>query len=510
MAAEALYEVLTFSRENLCAALANKHVAAEILLKEPKTTYVGDYLKAVGAESIVVEHQYIDGDYLDDYSQYYAKCFQDYSRKCKRLHFFSAALSRQEFDDAVKGSLDHAQCNRIRDAYLGFVVARPLPNAVIGRTALKTYPPDSGRRHYTATRRYQVSLFGLDLQVNSLAFQEQDNVLAACATVALWCSFHKTADLFGTPIPTPAQITNSANEFVRNSRPLPSHGLNIQQICNAIRAIGLDPEVVSVNASLPLVSLIYGHLRLGLPVILVADIEGVGHHAIALNGYSINPASVMSCEVDPKSQSIPMTGLRINEFYGHDDQIGPFSRVVIKPSATIGKKVYPVVFEGSWKDGTTGKLLAIYPEMVIIPVYHKVRVTFVDVQAWLNRLHALLSLFLKGATNVVWDVRLTTVNEFKKALRDSRPTDTVRQKLLFTGLPKYMWQATLSAGGVELLECLVDATDIMQSAPFVVLHWHNSDLKVAARDALSEPSLHDALWKVLTPRFAELLKSKVN
>jgi hypothetical protein len=154
--------------------------------------------------------------------------------------------------------------------------------------------------------------------------------------------------------------------------------------------------------------------------------------------------------------------------------------------------------------------LAIYPEMVVIPVYHKVRVTFVDVQAWLNRLHALVNLFLKGTTGVIWDVRLTTVNEFKKALRDSKPTDIVRQKLLFTGLPKYMWQATLSADGVELLECLVDATDIMQSAPFVVLHCYNSDLQAAVHDALSEPSLHDALWKLLTPRFAELLKSKVN
>ena len=503
------YEVLPFSHESVCEALANKLASREMLLNEPKTIYLGGYLKAIGAETIIVEHDYIDGDYLDDYSQYYAKCFQGYNRKCNRLHFFSTPVSSQELGSAVTGSPDESQCDRLRKAYLGFVVARPLPEAVIGRTALKTYPSDGGRRHYTATRPYAVSLFGLDLGVRSLAFQEQDNVLAACATVALWCSFHKTSDLFGNPIPTPAQITTSANEVVHHARPLPSHGLNIQQICNAIRTVGLDPEVVSVNGSLPLVSLVYGHLSVGLPVILIAEIEGVGHHAITLNGYSISPAPVMACEVDPNAASIPMTGLRINEFYGHDDQIGPFCRMVIKPSATIGKKTYPVVFEGSWKDKRTGKLLAIYPEMVVIPVYHKVRVTFVDVQTWLTRLHALVNLFLKGATEVAWDVRLTTVNEYKRALRAAKPTDPMRQKLLFAGLPKYMWRATLSAGGIDLLECLVDATDIMQSAPFLVVLWYSAALKAEVREALSEPSLHDALWTLLTPRFAEMLKSTI-
>jgi hypothetical protein len=502
------YRLLPFSHENLCSALSNSHTSLEVLLGEDKTRYLSDYLVTLGAKTLVVEHDYVDGDYLDDFSKYYAKCFQSYARKCQRLHFFAVEITDTQLQNAIDGELDSASTERIREGYLGFVVARPLPDAVIGRTILKTYPPDSGRRHYTCTRSYNSNLFGLELTVRSLPFQEQDNVLAACATVALWCSFHKTAELFGTPIPTPAQITSSANEVVHHTRPVPSHGLNIQQICNAIRSVGLDAEVVIVNSNLPVASLAYAHLCHGLPVILIATIEGVGRHAIALTGYSINPAPVMTCEVDPKAQSIPMTGLRINEFYGHDDQIGPFCRVVIKPSASIGTTTYPVVFESSWKDKKSGKFLTIYPEMVVIPVYHKIRVTFVDVQTWITRLHAVVNLFLKSAGRLEWDLRLITVNDYKKSLRDSKPRDPVRRQLLVTGLPKYMWRASLHANGTELMECLVDATDMMQSAPFQIILWHSDTLKDEVHKALVEPSLRDVLRQVLTPHFAEMLIRK--
>lgn len=499
------YEVRAFSHESLCAALSNPHTSLEILADADKIRYLSDYLLAVQVRTIVIENEYIDGDYLDDFSNYYVKCFKTYERKCRRLHFFSVDLTSEQLSQAITASSDSAEVKKIQSAYLGFVVARPLPDAVIGRTALKTYPADGGRRNYTCTRLYTVNLFGVELSVRSLVFQEQDNVLAACATVALWCSFHKTAELFGTTVLTPAQITTFANQVVNHARPIPSHGLSIQQICNAIRHVGLDPEVVLVNKGLPVPSLVYGHLSHGLPVILIATIEGQGRHAIALNGYSINPAPVHACEVDPKVPCLPMTGLRINEFYGHDDQIGPFSRVIIKPSTTVGTATYPVVFESSWKDKTSGKYLALYPEMIVVPVYRKIRVTFVDVQQWLTRLHALLSILLKGSGRLEWDVRLTTVNEYKKELRDSTLAEATRSELLLTSLPRYMWCAVLAVDDVILLECLVDATDMMQSAPFLVMLWHNEDLKAAVHTHLLDPSLRDVLRRTLTPRFAEMV-----
>jgi hypothetical protein len=500
------YVLVSFSHDNLCAGISNPHISSGILSGQAKIKYLSDYLAAIGCRTIIVENEYIDGDYLDDFSNYYVKCFKTYDRKCKRLHFFSVDITDEEFQAIVVSVDDEAAHKRVTDAYLGFSVARPLPDAVIGRTALKTYPSDNGRRNYTCTKCYKVSLFGIELVVESLVFQEQDNVLAACATVALWCSFHKTAQLFGTPIPTPAQITTFANHVVNHVRPIPSHGLNIQQICNAIRSVGLDPEVIVVNSGVPVPSLVYGHLKFGLPVILIANVEGVGMHAIAITGYSINATPAVACEVEPNSQCIPMSGLRINEFYGHDDQIGPFCRVVVKPSAVAQSRTYPVIFESSWKDPKTGKFLALYPEMIVVPVYNKVRVTFLDVQKWLTRLHALLGIFLKTAGRLEWDLRLTSINEYKSFLRDSNFDEGSRRNLLLSTFPKYMWRATLRANDIDLLDCLVDATDMMQSAPFHVMIWHSQALKAEVHKALIDPSLADVLRATLTARFAELLK----
>jgi hypothetical protein len=91
---------------------------------------------------------------------------------------------------------------------------------------------------------------------------------------------------------------------------VPSHGLNLHQICNSIRHVGLEPEVVQVGPDTPLVSLIYGHLAMGLPVLVLAQIDGLGGHAITLVGYSLSSSKVRSEEVAPGHSSIPMRGLR--------------------------------------------------------------------------------------------------------------------------------------------------------------------------------------------------------
>ena len=44
--------------------------------------------------------------------------------------------------------------------------------------------------HNLLDREYKVSLFGIDLAINTIAFQEQDRVVSACATSALWSMYH--------------------------------------------------------------------------------------------------------------------------------------------------------------------------------------------------------------------------------------------------------------------------------------------------------------------------------
>lgn len=503
------FVVRPFTPDNLYEGLSNELMAATVVAAYPRAKYLAAYLATIQAQTIVVENEYTDGDYLDDFASYYVKCFHPYLRRCTRLHFFSTTFDEQRLKQLILDELPEDEAKGIRESYLGFVVARPLPDAIIGRTVLKTYDSDCDRRQYPCARPYDANLFGVKLSVRSLAFQEQDSVLAACATVALWSAFHKLTTMFGTPAPTPVEITRVANQINLPSRPVPSHGLNLQQICNSIRHVGLEPEVVQVGPNTPLVSLIYGHLAMGLPVLLLAQIDGVGGHAITLVGYSLRPAKMLPQEVAAGHSSIPLRGLRIDKFYGHDDQFGPFGRIEIGPGAQYaGRLDCPVTFRGTWTN-QAGVQLNLYPEVIVVPVYHKIRLTFLDVVQWLTRLNSLLDAILTGPTpkpDVEWDAHLITTNDFKERLKGSGLGKDRLEKLLLLQHPRFIWYVGLSLNGTLALDLLIDATDMARSFPIYKAIWRDAGLYAAFDAALNAPANQAILASVLTPRFVDFLK----
>ena len=65
---------------------------------------------------------------------YYVKCFQAYPRRCVRLHFFETIFDEHKLKSLILSDLPEVEVTAIRESYLGFVVGRPLPEAIIGRT----------------------------------------------------------------------------------------------------------------------------------------------------------------------------------------------------------------------------------------------------------------------------------------------------------------------------------------------------------------------------------------
>jgi hypothetical protein len=499
------FSVLPFNSDNLFQSFCSARCSIDEVRQRESVDYLFRYLTDLGAKSIVVEDGYTDGDYLEDFASYYVRCFEQYERRCKRLHFSATEITLEQFERLILStSIDERKA--FAASYLGFVVARPLPNAIVGRTMLRTYESAGGRRNYLAVRDYPAQLFGLDLSVQTLPFQEQDSVLAACATVALWSAFHKTAHLFGTSAPRPALITRSANNVANQFRPIPSHGLSIQQMCHAIREVGLESELVTAGPNVPFVSLLYGHLHSGLPVVLVVDIEGRGRHAVTLTGYSLRNERVLGQEVASGAHAIPMIGLRIDEFYAHDDQIGPFARMTVKPPSIDS----PVLFEGSWKDSDTGKTLTMTPVVAIVPVYNKIRVTFIDVQKWLTRLTRVLRLLLPEDAEFEWDLHLVTTNDLKRRIVSEVLPDRDRKRILFKQQPRFMWRALLVHGSTPLMELLVDATDMERSFPIHDGIWRHDDFRERLQILLGAEQLQELLSKHLTNRFLAFLKNSVS
>jgi hypothetical protein len=494
-----VFEILELNRDNLARALSNKFCSEANVKRNSRFRYLLHYLthEEVDVKMIIVENEYTDGDYLDDYSSYYVKSFPNYERRCKRLHLFSMVVSNEQFVSIVIGRAADDLTEEFKKAYKGYVIARPLPDAIIGRTALATYPTNDGRRHYPCIKKCKANLFGIELSVESLEYQQQDAVLAACATVSLWCCFHKTNELFQTPILTPANITRLANEVAYDTRSIPSQGLLVGQINNAIIRNDLVAEIIPVNSDTPLLPLLYGYMRFGLPVILGIDIEKRDLHAITLAGYSIGKKRRYSSK--QTAGLIPFKADWIEKFYAHDDQIVPFTRIWVKRSPRKGGGI---IFDGSWED-EKGSLLDLTPVVVIIPIYHKIRVNFIDVQKRLYLLNTLSKANpalarMVEPTKVAWDIHLISNNELKKEIKQY-PTKDFKglEETLLQQHPRFIWRAVLYKGSERMLELLADATDTPKSVLFYRVLWHKPTLKkelLRSLDILEEKGELESLF----------------
>jgi hypothetical protein len=204
-------------------------------------------------------------------------------------------------------------------------------------------------------------------------------------------------------------------------------------------------------------------------------------------------------------------GLRIDKLFAHDDQVGPFSRIEATPSSTIGDTVFPITFRGSWTDGVSGKKLNMYPTVVIVPVYRKIRVTFWDVYKRLYRLNALMGVMVPPQAEVEWDIHLRTLNEYKSQLRSSILAQSEdSRKTLLAEHPRFMWRAILRINGQPQLELLADATDMPRAFPFYHLSWLDQSFKAVLQKVLNLSEIRTKLEEVLTPRFFDFLKQRVD
>lgn len=477
-------ELLPFDENAFYGALANPRITPAEIKQHAQASYLYRYLTYLKTQVIVVEREYIDGDYLDDFANYYVKSFEQFERRCTRLHFFSQQWTAKSLLDALRATTPPES---LQESYLGFVVARPLPEAIIGRTELKTYPLDGDRRHYPATKTYDVHLYGTTLTVDTLAFQEQNTVLAACATVSLWSAFHKTADLFGTAAPTPAQITRAANAGVYSARPLPSKGLSLQQMARAVREVGLEPEVFQCGPTLPLLSLLVGYVELGIPPILGLHVEGVGLHAVAVAGYSIKTTTAVH-KRETYSRGVPLRriGLRVDELFVHDDGHGPFAKIEaeVQPDQTLGA----IVFKGTWINPSTKTPALLTPTWVMVPVYHKIRLTFLDVQEWITRLSWVLNTMLTNPGDAEWVVSLSTTNRVKQEIKGSTLAVDEIERVLVEQQPRFVWRARMDLFGKPWVELLLDATGMARSHPFFDILFYDPGLRSRMSQVLQRPT----------------------
>ncbi len=429
-----------------------------------QVTYLGVYLSSLGCKSVVSESHYIDRDYIHDMALFYSRSLRCYPNFCQRLHFFTEDFDLEAWKRMVTDTGNYDEKTQfLQKAYLGYCVVRPLPGSPIGRTVLVTFGPTTptDTRSFDAVRDYDVHLGGFKLTIRGLAFQQQDQGVSACATTALWSSLNKVAQLEALAIPTPAEITQAASRYLlAEGRALPSEGLNINQICEAIRGSGLQPLVSrSVSFDQDCAQL-HGYIRSGLaPVLAIQPVQGGSAHAVCAVGLKIG-------EVAP--QTTPTLNYRdaataVRAVYIHDDRLGPYAAAELTPWTIPKTPVSPArIATGlriQWPDKVDAEQCILLA--VIVPMPTKLRMSIPRVRWFaLHLAQAIGDEFTEFAKQVVFACRYRFATEYRSEAHQLGLTDPGLYLLnCETVLSRYVGLIELSINEEPLFDVLLDATE---------------------------------------------------
>lgn len=288
------------------------------------TTALGDILEKIEglkATSALLEVEYVDPDYRDEFVHYYAFTYRSLPTRCARLHFFRR-----------RDGGDH---------YLGFCVLRPIGEHPVCRTMI--VPPDELERYVSCTVSTTVHPLGRELQVRGFPFMEQDAQYGSCAHASIWMVslYHHLAH--GAPRRLMSDITRGAAARTELLRTAPSQGLSKVQVGAALQHLGLDPIVYDtavLGARSSIAAAACRYLNSALPVILATP-----GHATVLVGYGRDVDVLLS---DRGSDSVPELplGLRVRTYVmrAREYKVGIEKRGLSEDL----REIYRVVGTPSW------------------------------------------------------------------------------------------------------------------------------------------------------------------
>lgn len=354
--------------------------------------YLRCYLHDLGAQSVIIEPNYFDRDYLSEFQAFYATSSAGYPNICQRVHFFRENITRAKFANAVGEAGETRKI--VEDSYLGHVVLRPIPGAPIGRTVLKLYPDEKGiadgtPRIMEPAREYVAHVAGLTLKVSGIAWEQQDSAVGSCATVALWSMLHSSAFDDHHAIPTTAEITSMAHSSAPTGhRIFPDSGLRMEQILEVIKGHGLAPVFISGEGDGQTFSrarfctLVASFLRSGYPVLVNGWLEEEENqreaHTICIVGFrSGAPPTANAGELEIADKDI-------NFVYVHDDNLGPNARFEIRDATDGTISLFPdspKPLNGSWPTANpTTSYHEIIPTEIVVAVHPELRTDPLELQ----------------------------------------------------------------------------------------------------------------------------------
>lgn len=279
-------------------------------------TAVISHAMAASSSRLVIENDYTDFIWRDEYASFYAGLFRDYGSACRRIHFFDSTAK------TVVSMLEDGEATK----YRGFSVLRPTIAGIVGRTVLESPGKEEVGICIPCHGNFRTHLLGRPLSVKGFPFIQQDTQVMRCAQACLLMSMLFLQHTSSEALSLPHEISQVATrEFIQLGRPFPSVGLLPSEINHFLSRVGYGPlrydnpprdefgfdELAFVP-----------YLQSGIPTLLLSD-----NHAVVAIGFNLG-------------QERKSTGLiaSISDFVTsiivHDDGRSPYKNI---PRSPLGR-----------------------------------------------------------------------------------------------------------------------------------------------------------------------------
>lgn len=322
-----------------------------------------ELLRRGGCKSVVIENPYMDEDHRRCHARLHHLAQAELSKYCKRLHFFNCSVDESNLRNIT---------DEIREHYMGMSVWRPTNSFPVGRTMLSQkgiVKHPIGRRwqsFITCCAEQTVNLAGNILTIKGAPFIQQDHMVAACATAAVWMAQYYMAKCFDEfSIHYSPEITDAATKYdISYGRAIPSEGLNNGQILQALRELGYDPISYDVVKTSVMVAgrYIYRLVESGIPVIVglcecePTDEDGeieIAGHAITVFGHGLDRHVIPEMrsyseynQTDVSLHYVDASAYCVS-FIVNDDAAGPYRWMELIKTADIDSNVLGRIYSST-------------------------------------------------------------------------------------------------------------------------------------------------------------------
>ena len=365
----------------------------------------------------------------------------------------------------------------LNEKCLGCIIRKPIKNDedyyLIGRTYLRPYPSEVSNNIHRKfiTIQNKCNLCGIDLQIDSLPFHQQDVAVGACASAALWMVQFSIRDWYNIPIRSLAEITEKS-QFYYKYPIYPSEGLTIDEMCKYISIIGLHFHVIEIGELYKELCKIHDkekvdkYMNWFIENVIKAYFSDFSESFPIICGLSLfkYPKKPNKREKIEGLHGVVISGYReekgkITELYLHDDQIGPYCR-----TRFLGSKI---LLENEWKK----KWDEIRINTFLVPVDPLIKLTFSRIsQQYMKKIRDIakengyedFKIFLSSVNN--YKKKLLLNHNIKKyTLFEYEENKTKQHKVpkhifLQKNFPKYLWIIRFLKGNNEIRDIILDAT----------------------------------------------------